>query len=97
MCSDGKGGLYFSDVVTMWRGNRNVLDVVGWVFQVFLWGFLFILAARPGEAGGAGRRYLHKDDVLKQYDGTLYYEIEERRRKGDRLPWYMGGLIFGVL
>lgn len=95
--ADGKGGLYFDDVVTMIRGNRGVLDVVGWVFQVFLWGFLFVLAARPGRAGGGGRVYLHKEDVLKQYDGTLFYEIEEREKRGRRLPWYLGGKWFGVV
>ena len=74
----------------MWRGNRNVLDVVGWAFQVFLWSYLWLLAA---DRNGV----LHKEDVRKQYDGTLYYEIEKKRRAGDLLPWYRGGAIFGIL
>jgi len=84
-----KGGLYFGEIVDMWRANRNVLDVVGWAFQVFLWGYLWLLAA---DANGVLRR----EDVEKQYDGTLYYEIEKRRRAGERLPWWRGGAIGGV-
>lgn len=68
-----KNGLYFSELVDMWKGNRNVLDVAGWTFQVFLWSYLWMLAA---DENGV----LHKEDVRRQYDGSLYYEIEKRRR-----------------
>jgi hypothetical protein len=64
--------------------------------QVFLWGFLFLLAARPSQ-GSDRREVLWKEDVYRQYDGTLYYEIEERRKTGERLPWYRGGKWFGVI
>jgi peroxygenase len=98
--SDDKGGLYFTDLVNMWRGNRGVLDVIGWVFQLFLWTFLFALAARrpgPEESGDRNREVLWKQDVLAQYDGSLYYEIEARRKKGQSLPWYRGGQWFGII
>ncbi|KAJ9644662.1 hypothetical protein H2201_000440 [Coniosporium apollinis] len=87
---DQKQGLYFSEIVDMWRGNRNVFDFVGWAFQVFLWSYLWMLAA--DEAG-----VLHKSDVRRQYDGSLYYEIERRRKMGERLPWWRGGAVFGIL
>lgn len=96
--SDAKGGLYFLDLINMWRGNRGVLDLVGWVFQIFLWTFLFALAARkPGvnELGERQRQVLWKADVLAQYDGSLYYNIERRRKAGDRLPVIRGGQWFG--
>jgi hypothetical protein len=63
---------------------------------VFLWGFLFVLAARPAADNG-DRGVLWKEDVFRQYDGTLYYEIEERRKRGELLPWYRGGKWFGVV
>jgi len=84
--ASGKDGLYFGELVNMWVGNRNVLDPVGWIFQVVLWAYLWMLAA---DENGV----LHKEDVRKQYDGTLYYEIEERRLAGERLPWWRGGSI----
>ncbi|KAI8818706.1 Caleosin related protein-domain-containing protein [Fimicolochytrium jonesii] len=83
-----KDGLTFSDITTMWGGNRNVFDFVGWSFQFFLWTFLWALAADPVTG------VLSKEDVLKQYDGTLYYELEDRR-KTTKLPWYRGGTGFG--
>jgi len=73
----------------MWKGNRNVLDVAGWTFQVFLWSYLWMLAA---DENGV----LHKEDVRRQYDGSLYYGIEKRRRMGEKLPWYRGGALFGI-
>jgi hypothetical protein len=76
--------LYFSEIVNMWIANRNVFDVAGLLFQVFLWGSLWLLAAD-------GEGVLRKEDVRRQYDGSLFYEIEEKRRKGERLPWWRGG------
>ncbi|KAJ3045607.1 hypothetical protein HK097_001174 [Rhizophlyctis rosea] len=82
-----KGGLYFSEIVTMWRANRGVLDPVGLIFQVFLWTYLWAIAA--DEQG-----VLHKESVWKQYDGTLFYEVEASRKAGNVLPWYRGGHLW---
>ncbi len=76
-----KEGLYFSEIVDAWRSNRNVFNFVGWAFQVFLLSHLWILAA--DEAG-----VLHKSDARRQYDGSLDYDIRERRKMGERLPWW---------
>ncbi|KAJ3021455.1 hypothetical protein HKX48_008461 [Thoreauomyces humboldtii] len=85
---DGKDGLTFREITHMWRGNRNVYDVIGWSFQFFLWTFLWCLAAdRDG--------VLHKEDVHRQYDGSLYYDLEARRRSGEKLPWFRGGTGLG--
>ncbi|KAJ3040017.1 hypothetical protein HDV00_011572 [Rhizophlyctis rosea] len=82
-----KGGLYFSDIVSMWKANRGVLDPIGVIFQVFLWTYLWCIAA-----GSDG--VLRKDNVWKQYDGTLFYEVERRRLAGDKMPWWRGGHLF---
>jgi len=71
----------------MWVANRNVFDVAGFLFQVFLWGSLWLLAAD-------GEGILRKEDVGKLYDGSLFSEIEERRTKGERLPWWRGGALW---
>jgi peroxygenase len=83
-----KGGLNLSDMCTMIKGNRNVLDIVGWSFQFFLWLYLWCLAADPVTG------IVSKDDIIRLYDGRLFYEIESRIKKGERLPWYRGGAIF---
>ncbi|CDZ96256.1 EF-hand domain pair [Phaffia rhodozyma] len=85
---DQKGGLYFSEIVTMWKANRNVLDLIGWTFQVFLWGYLWLLAADP-QTG-----ILDERSVRKQYDGSLYYELEKRQKSGNRLPFVRGGELW---
>ncbi|KAI9004382.1 Caleosin [Hyaloraphidium curvatum] len=83
----GRRGIDGRGIMAMVAGNRNVLDPVGWIFQVFLWGFLWLLAAdRSG--------FVSKEDVRRQYDGTLYREIEARRKKGEKLPWWRGGTGF---
>ncbi|KAH8647499.1 Caleosin [Ilyonectria robusta] len=84
---DKKGGLFFSEIIKMCVANRNVFDVAGFLFQVFLWGSLWLLAA--DEKG-----VLRMEDVRRQYDGSLFYEIEERRRKGERLPLWRGGALW---
>ncbi|KAJ3156823.1 hypothetical protein HDU86_003589 [Geranomyces michiganensis] len=86
--AENKDGLTFGDIRRMWAGNRNVGDVIGWSFQFFLWAFLWALAA-DAETG-----VLAKEDVLRQYDGTLYYELEAYR-KTHRLPWFRGGTGLG--
>lgn len=59
-------------------------------FQFFLWSGLWLLAADP-KIG-----VLSKRDILLHYDGTLYYEIEQRRRYGkEKLPiWRFGTGLF---
>jgi hypothetical protein len=69
----------------MMVGNRNAGDVLGWSFQFFLWSGLWLLAASKTGV-------LSKRDILLHYDGTLYYEIEARRKHGkEKLPiWRFG-------
>jgi hypothetical protein len=84
---DKKGGLYFSELANMWVANRNVFDVPGFLFQVFVWGSLWLLVA---DKDGV----LRTEDVRQQYDGTLFYTIEEKRLKGERLPLWRGGSLW---
>ena len=70
----------------MMYGNRCAGDVLGWSFQFFLWTGLWLLAADR-------RGRLHKKDILHHYNGSLYYEIERRRKLGEKLPiWRFGAL-----
>lgn len=71
----------------MWVANRNVFDIPGFLFQVLSWGSLWLLAA--DEQG-----VLRKEDVRRQYDGSLFYEVEERRRNGEKLPLWRGGALW---
>lgn len=41
-----------------------------------------------------GEGILGKEDVRRQYDGGLFYEIEERRKEGKRLPWWRGEALW---
>lgn len=83
---DKKGGLTYSECLGMMVGNRNAGDLLGWSFQFFLWTGLWLLAADPKTG------VLSKRDILFHYDGTLYYEIEKRRKGGkEKLPiWRFG-------
>jgi PAS domain-containing protein len=83
---DKKGGLTYRELLGMMYGNRNAGDLLGWSFQFFLWSALWLLAADPNTG------VLSKRDVLSHYDGSLYYEIERRRKDGkEKLPlWRFG-------
>ncbi|KAH9213476.1 Caleosin, partial [Leptodontidium sp. 2 PMI_412] len=63
--NEKKDGLYFSEIVNMWIANRNMFDVAGFLFQVFLWGSFWLLAAD-------GERILRKEDVRRLYDGSIF-------------------------
>jgi hypothetical protein len=52
-------------------GNYNVLDVFGLLTAFFEWGFLYLLAAKDG--------VVSYDDILAQYNGSLFYKIVRER------------------
>ncbi|KAL7750439.1 hypothetical protein RI367_004213 [Sorochytrium milnesiophthora] len=83
-----KGGLVPRDIVRMIGGNRNVGDLLGIAFQVFLWSYLWMLAADPVTG------ILSKETARKQYDGSLFYELEARQKSGNKLPWWRGGELW---
>lgn len=43
--STKKGGLYWMDMWTMIKQNRNVFDFTGWVATFLEWGALWLIAA----------------------------------------------------
>lgn len=76
-----KQGMGSSEVyLGFWEGvrmiceNRDVWDLFGWVAAVVEWLFMFILCADS-------RGRLRKEDILAQYDETLFYKIEAERSK----------------
>jgi len=74
---DNKGGLNFSDIVRMIRGNSNAFDPFGWASTSFEWGSLYLLCAQDG--------IITKEDTRTCFDGTLFFrmaESEENRQKG---------------
>nr|BAQ55595.1 caleosin [Chlorella vulgaris] len=77
----GKGGLTLSEVNEMIRGNRNIMDPVGWVAGWLEWNTSFYLIAKDTPRG----RLLLKDDMRAIIDGTIFYrlarEVEEGRLK----------------
>ncbi|CAG8660489.1 7159_t:CDS:2, partial [Paraglomus occultum] len=65
--------LTFREIVTMIRGNANVMDFFGVFAMVFEWGTLWLLRARNG--------VLLKEDVRAQYDGSLFYKVERELKE----------------
>jgi hypothetical protein len=68
--------LRFIQLVAMILGNRNLYDCFGVMAAMAEWGLLFLLVAN--RANGFSIR---KEDVKAQYDGRLFYTIEERRKQ----------------
>ncbi|EFN52997.1 hypothetical protein CHLNCDRAFT_12749, partial [Chlorella variabilis] len=66
--TDNKGGLTLSDVNEMVRGNRNIMDPVGWIAEWLEWNTSFYLAAKDTPQG----RMLLKDDARALIDGTMF-------------------------
>lgn len=56
--------------------------------QIFLWTYLWLLAADPKTG------ILSREAVRAQYDGSLYYQLEARQKRGDRLPFLRGGELW---
>lgn len=64
---------------------RNVADPFGWFAAVLEWGFLWLLAAQNGRVSG--------EAIRAQYDGSLFYAIEESRRSSTRKTRRGGGTM----
>ncbi|KXS14350.1 Caleosin-domain-containing protein [Gonapodya prolifera JEL478] len=67
---DRKGALTFPELMRMIRAQRNWVDPFGWFAAFFEWGTLFLLCAKDG--------MISKEAVRRQYDGTLFYYIEQQ-------------------
>lgn len=73
---DNKGSLNLTQIFTMIRANRNIYDVVGTVGQVFEWVLLYVLVADKSNG-----YVVSKENVLAQYDGTLFRKLEKAKRR----------------
>ncbi len=69
---EGKGGLSFSQGWSMLSQMRDINDPFGWMAAILEWGFLWVLAA---DQNGI----VPFDAITAQYDGTLFYQIREKR------------------
>ncbi|KXS22162.1 caleosin CLO3-2 [Gonapodya prolifera JEL478] len=65
-----KGALTFRELMTMIRAQRNWVDPFGWFAAFFEWGTLYLLCAKDG--------MMPKEAVRRQFDGTLFYYIEQQ-------------------
>lgn len=80
---ENKGGLSWTDIGKMVRGNMNIMDPVGWIAERLEWYVFWSIAANQ-------QGILTKEIVRAQYDGTLWdklaaiQEDKERRRRADR-------------
>lgn len=73
---DSKGGLYWSELVCMAKSQRSSLDFFGWLAVCTEWGFTWLLC------GDNEKQMMHKDDIRKMFDGTLFYELAEGYESG---------------
>ncbi|KAF6815655.1 calcium binding protein [Colletotrichum musicola] len=65
--------------------NRCAVDPFGWAAAFFEWVTTWLLLAKDGK--------IHKEDLRLVYDGSLFWDIRERRRsgKGWHQGWGLGG------
>lgn len=68
-----KGGLSGWDLLWMTQKKWDMMDVFGWWASKLEWFFLWVLVQRNG--------LVRWDDIRRQYDGTLFKDIEAERRK----------------
>lgn len=68
-----KGGLSAWDLLRMTQQKWDVMDLFGWWASKLEWAFLWVLSQRNG--------IVSWEDIRKQYDGSLFKEIENERRR----------------
>lgn len=67
-----QGGLNYVQLLWMLWNLRDSFDPFGWVLSVFWWTGLYILASDKG--------ILTYKTMIAQYDGSLFYLIEQQRK-----------------
>ena len=73
------------EVFALMRGQRVAVDPYGWSAAVFEWGTTFLLVQKDGR--------IAKEDLRRVYDGSLFWEIREKRKteEGWNKGWGLGG------
>ncbi|KAK1999483.1 Caleosin-domain-containing protein [Colletotrichum falcatum] len=85
-CSARKDdALTLGEVFGLMSRNRCAVDPFGWSASFFEWVTTWTLLAKDGK--------IHKEDLRRVYDGSLFWEIRNKRRsgKGWHQGWGLGG------
>ncbi|KAI8282231.1 hypothetical protein K4K56_011221 [Colletotrichum sp. SAR 10_98] len=85
-CSARKDNtLTFREVFDLMSRNRCAVDPFGWLASFFEWVTTWMLLADEGK--------VHKEDLRRVYDGSLFWDIREKRRSGEgwKQGWGLGG------
>ncbi|TDZ40817.1 putative peroxygenase 3 [Colletotrichum trifolii] len=85
-CSERKDDtLTFKEVFGLMSRNRCAVDPFGWTASFFEWVTTWMLLAKDGK--------IHKEDLRRVYDGSLFWEIREKRHSGQgwKQGWGIGG------
>ncbi|KAF9977335.1 hypothetical protein BGZ73_006376 [Actinomortierella ambigua] len=69
-----KEGLYWGDVTRMLKGQRVAADPFGWSASFFEWFAAYLLLWPEDDI-------MRKDDIRRIFDGSIFFELAERRRK----------------
>ncbi|KAJ3090587.1 hypothetical protein HK102_003252 [Quaeritorhiza haematococci] len=65
---DDKKALTFWELWDFVNAYRNIIDPTGWIASRLEWGTLYLLAAKDG--------MISKEVIRRQYDGTLFYQVQ---------------------
>lgn len=69
--------------IGFWEGvhmiyyNRDLWDWSGWIAAIIEWSFMYVLSAENGQ--------VPVDAIRGQYDGSLFYELEQREKGKKKL------------
>lgn len=77
MLSKSHQTIGFWEGVQMIYYNRDLWDWSGWLAAIIEWSFMYVLAAEKGRVS--------VEAIRGQYDGTLFYELEQRENSLKRL------------
>ncbi|KAF9319227.1 hypothetical protein BGZ91_004985 [Linnemannia elongata] len=69
----GQDGLTFDDVCRMLRGQRVIMDPIGWFGAFFEWLATYLMLW-PEDG------VMKKEDIRRIYDGSLFHVMAERRK-----------------
>jgi len=86
-----KGGLTLAEIRSMTRGNRNIMDPIGWIAEWLEWNVSYYLCAMNTSKG----KMLLKDDALAIIDGTMFPKIAREIEAGrlHRPSMFKAGLV----
>ncbi|KAF9103325.1 hypothetical protein BGX27_010623 [Mortierella sp. AM989] len=70
----GEDGLTFNDMLRMLRGQRVIMDPIGWFGAFFEWVATYLLIW-PEDG------VMRKEDIRRVYDGSLFHELAAARSR----------------